>query len=73
MKSGKDNWEKACLLLLSNITQGYRNGIILLIIEIKITSMYFFKGSVKKLVKRIVEPKKAEIVTKKDYKDNSKA
>jgi hypothetical protein len=35
--------------------------------------MYFFKGSVKQLVKGIEEPKGAEIVTKKDYKDNPKA
>ena len=35
--------------------------------------MYFSKGLVKQLEKGIEEPEGAEIVTKKDYKDNPKA
>ena len=57
---------------------------LLLIMDIKITFMYFFKGWVKQLielkrveilVKGIEEPNGAETVTitKKDYKDSSKA
>ena len=37
--------------------QGYRNGIILLITDIKMNFMYFFIGLVKQLVKGIEEPK----------------
>ena len=37
--------------------QGYRNSIILLIVDIKMNFMYFFIGLVKQLVKGIEEPK----------------
>ena len=53
--------------------QGYRNGIILLIMDKKNTFMYFFKEEVKQLVEGIEEPKGAEIDIKKVYKDNPKA